>query len=326
MVGSLPESLKVHILCFLDTRHAIETSVLSKSWVSSWTFLPVLNFSSDCFKQLHDFDNFVVDALSRRQPMKLNRLTFKRGGLTSCSSVMLKNIFDYAFEHRVEELEASVVPTLYKHESWFWPIWSSDSLTSLKLQSKYAVGCPFMEQPKSGSFKNLTILHLEWVIIRDLDPFSGFPALAKLRLVRCSLETNGTALNVHAPQLSEFTFVYHSQDVGHCEFTTPKLKYFKWKGSGFPRLQAHLPVLDTVVINYNGRSGINQEKTMFDNLLMMFDTLYAAKSLTLSAHLVRLLALFPVANGGSSPFRDLKFLKLDFKLTCYTSHMMPTAP
>ncbi|KAK1428816.1 hypothetical protein QVD17_17656 [Tagetes erecta] len=50
---------------------------------------------------------------------------------------------------------------------------------------------------------------------------------------------------------------------------------------------------------------------MFDNLLMMFDTLHAAKSLTVSAYVVRLLTLFAV-NRRCSPFRDLKFLKLDF--------------
>ncbi|KAK1428832.1 hypothetical protein QVD17_17672 [Tagetes erecta] len=49
---------------------------------------------------------------------------------------------------------------------------------------------------------------------------------------------------------------------------------------------------------------------MFDILLMMFDTLHAAKSLTVCANVVLLLTLFAV--NRCSPFRDLKFLKLDF--------------
>ncbi|MFS7903820.1 putative leucine-rich repeat domain superfamily, F-box-like domain superfamily [Helianthus anomalus] len=124
VVDSLPESLKLHILSFLDTRHAVETSVLSKSWVSSWSCVPVLNFSSDSFQKvhpldkylrvkplhrppppLHAFDNFVVNALSRRQPVKLDRLTFKHAG--SCNPEILKQVFDYALLHSVQELEAS---------------------------------------------------------------------------------------------------------------------------------------------------------------------------------------------------------------------------
>ncbi|KAI3830151.1 hypothetical protein L1987_04285 [Smallanthus sonchifolius] len=226
------------------------------------------------------------------------------------SAKLLQKVFDYTFLHGVEELEANIVHTIDNHESWTWPIWSSDSLTSLKLRSQYIVGCSFLEPRSAGSFKNLTNLHLECAIIRDLDPFSGFPALDKLRLVHCYLETNGNALNVIAPQLSEFTFFYYHQDVNRCEFTTPKLKYFKWGGDGLPRLKAHLPVLDTAVINYNGHCYKEQEKIMFDNLLMMFNTLYAAKSLMVYASIVHLLTLFPV--NGCSPFRDLKCLKLDF--------------
>ncbi|KAJ0792413.1 putative F-box domain-containing protein [Helianthus annuus] len=311
-LDSLPEIPLLEIFSYLDAKHVVETSMISRSWSFLWTLVPDLNFSSDSFKQLHVFDNFVIKVLSNRQPVQLRRLTFKRGG--TCNAQMVKKVFDYAFLHGVKELEASIGYTVYNQGIWMWPIWSSDSLTSLKLVSKYAAGCPFL-QPRSGSFKNLTSLHLVWVIIRDLDPFSGFPELDKLRLVRCYLATNGQALNVHALQLSEFTFVYCSQDVGKCEFTTPKLRYFKWKGSGLPQLKAHFPVLDTGVINSNGRSsGKNKEKMEFDNLLMMFDTLQAAKSITLSAHVVRLLALFPVNGIGCSPFRDLRFLKLDFKV------------
>ncbi|KAM0051441.1 hypothetical protein Hdeb2414_s0007g00236561 [Helianthus debilis subsp. tardiflorus] len=101
--------------------------------------------------------------------------------------------------------------------------------------------------------------------------------------------------------------------MGPCEFTTPKLRYFQWRGYSIPRLKAHLPLLDTVVINYDNHYVEIEEKIIFDNLLMMFDTLQVAKSLTVSGHTVRLLASFLV-NGCCSPFRGLKCLKLDFKV------------
>ncbi|KAD3338563.1 hypothetical protein R6Q59_026676 [Mikania micrantha] len=51
---------------------------------------------------------------------------------------------------------------------------------------------------------------------------------------------------------------------------------------------------------------------MFDNLLVLFNTFYAAKSLTVSAPVVYQLRLFPLVNGLCSPFQALKCLKLDF--------------
>ncbi|KAL8258724.1 hypothetical protein R6Q59_026677 [Mikania micrantha] len=88
-LSDLPESLQLRILSFLDVRHAIQTMMLSKAWVSSWTCVPILNFSSDGFKQpFHVFDDFVANALSCRQPVKLDRLTFKHGG--TCSAKVLE--------------------------------------------------------------------------------------------------------------------------------------------------------------------------------------------------------------------------------------------
>ncbi|KAJ0515384.1 putative F-box domain-containing protein [Helianthus annuus] len=108
-LSDMPESPQLHILSCLDASHAVGTSVLSKSWGSLWTRVPILNFSSyEGFKHLHVFDNFVVNALSRRcAPVKLDRLTFKRDG--KCSAKLLQTVFDYAFLHGVRELETHIV-------------------------------------------------------------------------------------------------------------------------------------------------------------------------------------------------------------------------
>ncbi|KAI3799317.1 hypothetical protein L1987_34610 [Smallanthus sonchifolius] len=171
-------------------------------------------------------------------------------------------------------------------------------------------------EPRS-SFKNLTNLHLRRVIITNLDPFSGFPSLEKLRLVDCRLNTNGTVLNVHLPQLSELTISNRNyQRVNRCELATPKLRYFEYRGCNIPHLTTHqggLPVLETVVIDHNGFCGLNQEKIMFDDVVMLFNTLCNAKSLTVFLSIVHLLLLFPgELVNRRSPFRDLKCLKVDF--------------
>ncbi|XP_076906844.1 uncharacterized protein LOC143563109 [Bidens hawaiensis] len=320
-LSNMPESLQLRILSCLNARHAVRTMVLSKSWFSLWTCTPVLNFSSKGFINSRAFDKFMLDSLSHRQPVRLDRLTLNYGG--KCIPKILENVFDYAFSHGVQELEANIVDTInqsHRNRSFYtyfagttnptqyWPIYtSSDSLVSLKLVSSVSSGFLLLE-PRSGTYKNLIKLHLHRVLINNLDPFSGFPALEKLTLVCCQVVTNGHALNVHAPQLSEFTFLDHNQIINCCEFTTPKLRYFKWEGYGFPQLKGSFPVLDTVVINWHGRK--NLEKKRFDDLVMLFGALHGARSLTISAPVVHLLSLF-LDDKYTSPFWDLKCLKLD---------------
>ncbi|KAJ0704342.1 putative F-box domain, leucine-rich repeat domain superfamily [Helianthus annuus] len=310
----LPESLQLHILSSLETKHAFKTSVLSKSWASKWTCVPVLNFSSYGFKKLNEFDKFVFNTLSIRRSAKLEKLTFRRHGI--CSAKILNKEFDYAFSGGVKELDVSIIRSR-KDKSW--PIlehMTSDSLTSLKLDSNSNMGCSFLG-PRSGAFNKLTSLYLKRVIIGDLDPFSGFPALKKLTLVSCNLlQTDGTTntLNVHAPQLLELTISDYY--VNRCQLTTPNLRDFNCQGCNFPRLQAHqggLPVLDTVVIDFIGSCRENQRRKTFDDLMMLFNSLHSAKSLTLDSAVVQLLTFFPDELAKRcSPFPELKFLKVDF--------------
>ncbi|XP_076892716.1 F-box/FBD/LRR-repeat protein At2g04230-like [Bidens hawaiensis] len=248
---ALPEDLQFRILSSLETEHAFQTSLLSKTWSSKWTYVPVLNFSSYSFKKLNDFNKFVYAALSVRRSAQLVNLSFTRGG--TCSAKILKMVFDYALEEGVEELDANIIRA---RKDTSWPNMSNsswDSLKRLKLNSLEPMCCSFLG-PTSGSFKNLGSLHLKRVIITDLDLFSGFPALQKLKLVCCHLQTDGNTLRVNDSHLSELTIVYYNKYVNRCTLTTPNLEYFEFKGTNFPRFEitVGLPVLDTVIIEYNG--------------------------------------------------------------------------
>ncbi|XP_076907725.1 putative F-box/FBD/LRR-repeat protein At4g26350, partial [Bidens hawaiensis] len=224
--------LQLRILLSLETKHAFQTSLLSKTWSSKWTYVPVLDFNSSSFDKLLDvFDKFVSSALSVPRSAQLVKLNYYRCdyryGYGICSADILKEVFDYAFKQRVEELDVNILrtekqgswPMIMSHTSW-------DSLKSLRLEScSYTpMGCSYLG-PRSGSFKNLANLHLREVIITDLDPFSGFPALKKLRLISCHLQTDGNTLNVHALHLSELTisYFYIWDRVNRCNLTTPNL-------------------------------------------------------------------------------------------------------
>ncbi|XP_024984061.1 putative F-box/LRR-repeat protein At5g02930 [Cynara cardunculus var. scolymus] len=295
-LDDLPESLQFHILSFLDTKQAIQTSVLSEPWLFIWTSMPVLHLHYSAFHKLYAFDKFVNNVLRYRdQSANLNTLTFTRCGVSSAK--ILKEVIDYAFSHGINHLELFI-----QHcRNGSWPVClrtSCDSLRTLKLKSQSYVSCPFL----SGSFKNLTVLHLKGTIVENLEPFSGFPMLEKLVLNDCVL---GKILSVQALKLSDLTVSCHGC-LDHCDFTTPNLRFFEYIGSNFPQLRTHdgLPVLETVVIDFHGVCYHVHEKRMFDDLISLFWALDNAKSLTLFSSIVDLLSLFPEKLEYSTSSKD----------------------
>ncbi|KAI3958111.1 hypothetical protein MKW98_020753 [Papaver atlanticum] len=48
-ISRLPDNLIHHILSFIDTKYAVQTSVLSKGWIHVWKSLSFLNFDRSSF-------------------------------------------------------------------------------------------------------------------------------------------------------------------------------------------------------------------------------------------------------------------------------------
>ncbi|KAL6990964.1 hypothetical protein U1Q18_009084 [Sarracenia purpurea var. burkii] len=72
-IGSLPDSLLVHILSFLPIEDAIRTEILSKRWNSLWTYVPSLLFCF-CRGMPDDFVSFIDKTLLRCSCPKLKKL------------------------------------------------------------------------------------------------------------------------------------------------------------------------------------------------------------------------------------------------------------
>ncbi|KAJ9540303.1 hypothetical protein OSB04_026809 [Centaurea solstitialis] len=231
-LDSLPESLQLHILSFLDAKQAVQTSVLAKSWISLWTRTPVLRFNYIAFRKLRAFDKFVYNVLRfRDHAVKVNTLTFIRGGTSSAK--VLKNVLDYAFSHGVSHLEFFI----QRSRSGLWPVCprtSSDSLKTLSLKSgNYVIRCPSL----SGMFKNLAVLHLKGAVLKNLEPFSGFPMLEKLVLDDCRHAT--TTMTVEATRLAYLSITSHVCRINRCHLNTPNLRLFEYVGSDLPKLITH---------------------------------------------------------------------------------------
>ncbi|KAJ9540304.1 hypothetical protein OSB04_026810 [Centaurea solstitialis] len=291
---NLPESLQFHILTLLNTKKAVQISMLSKQWLSIWTSKPVLHLNSSDFRWLDDFDNFVNHVLRHRDhSAELNTLTFTRRGYSSRNFV--KEVLEYAISHGVNHL--TLLIERFEND-YNWDVnnclhTSSNSLKTLKLKTQ-----SHTRPVLSGSFKNLTILYLKRaIIVKDHEPFLlGFPMLEKLVLKDCYL---GKILGVEALKLSDLTI--SDSCFGRCELTTPNLRFFKYRGSYFQELQTNggLPALDTVVIDSNGfRNPLGKRLTIEDlvrlvrghgntkkieDLVSLFRGLGNAKSVTLSS-------------------------------------------
>ncbi|MCH80914.1 F-box family protein [Trifolium medium] len=176
-LSDLPDCVILHILSFLNAKHAVQTCVLSTRYENLWKRIPVLilDSSESNFRTLKIFTEFVSNVLSHRDSsISLQTLNFKRkhGRL---EPQIIKNIVDYALSHNVQQLglcfNGNIVQTLPS-------MFSSQSLTHLNL-SIYPSGGYQEWFPKSFNLPALTNLRIENFIfyIGDDDraePFSIF--------------------------------------------------------------------------------------------------------------------------------------------------------
>ncbi|KAJ9540300.1 hypothetical protein OSB04_026806 [Centaurea solstitialis] len=138
-LDNLPKSLQFHNLTLLDTKKAVQISMLSKQWLPLWTSKPVLHLNCSDFRCVDDFDKFVNHVLRHRDhSAELNTLTFTRRGFSSRNFV--KKVLDYAISHGVNHLKLSI--KCFENDSCDIKSWnnclhtSSNSLKTLKLKSQ----------------------------------------------------------------------------------------------------------------------------------------------------------------------------------------------
>ncbi|XP_057755575.1 putative F-box/FBD/LRR-repeat protein At4g13965 [Arachis stenosperma] len=156
-LSDLPHFVLLHTLSFMNTKHAIQTCVLSRRWRNLWKLLPTLTLHSFHFWTFKTFTKFVSMLLTRRDTSStVLNLDFERH--CCIEPHVLKRMANYAILHKVYNLGISV-----KFDIVHIPqvIFSCKMLTSLKLSifpRVYIYGS--MLFPKSLNLTALTILHL----------------------------------------------------------------------------------------------------------------------------------------------------------------------
>ncbi|KAK0588730.1 hypothetical protein LWI29_004723 [Acer saccharum] len=185
-LSNLPNPIIYNILSLMDTKYAVRTCVLSKTWLFHWRYIHSLNFDTKTFTKVSTFRKFVLHVLRRRRPFGVRRLKFLvdyHYKAKSRNSSVEKKVSDYAALYGgLEELET-------KFDSKFpESIVQCQSLKTLKL-STYSIE----DLQDSFDFASLTTLQLSGTSFsqthnNSFDIFSTCLNLENLILINCSLD------------------------------------------------------------------------------------------------------------------------------------------
>uniref|UniRef100_A0A0D3GWD0 Uncharacterized protein n=1 Tax=Oryza barthii TaxID=65489 RepID=A0A0D3GWD0_9ORYZ len=186
-ISSLPDESLQHILCFMTTREAIQTCVLSTRWRHIWKSVQCLEIKASEFTSKMGFVNFMDNLVLRRGCVPLDSLrmyTLYQHGNVSLNHHNANMWVGYALRRNVRELH------ICEHYSEYFDLDHSSFISS-----------------------HLKILRLRNVTISDLfieKLFSGCPALQDLVMIDCCVY----ATRFSSTSLKNLTFISHSPDNG----------------------------------------------------------------------------------------------------------------
>ncbi|GJZ53706.1 F-box domain containing protein [Tanacetum coccineum] len=219
-LNNLPDDLIHKILSLVGTKLAVQTSALSSRWRYLWTTLPYLNFSSEDFKTLPKFSNFVTHVLSCRDnqiQISSAKLNFRGKG----SQEFVTKILNYVFSHNVKQLTISCLP------EFPLSLFSSRSLEHLTFTGFASLSSVILTL--TWELTSLTTLHLESITLKegvtakDTGIFSKCANLKKLVLNKCGMRRSNDVDICH-PRLTNLTLVNGTFFENFINVVAPQLK------------------------------------------------------------------------------------------------------
>ncbi|GAB2258749.1 hypothetical protein Droror1_Dr00014909 [Drosera rotundifolia] len=217
-LSDLPDEVLGHILSFLPTKKAVQTSVLSKRWKGVFSLATGLEFN--CCHDATAFINFVDRVLSLHKVsirrFKLN-VSIRRSKLNfrsmdqsdvSCVDAWIAS----ALSLRAQELDLELryqMDDMTQHK-----LLNSCTMTVLKLGYNYDHA--ILKVPMSVCLSSLRVLHLHRIIFPDVNStsrfFLGCSSLTDLTLSSCEW-MDGQVYSVSCPKLRNLTIYdqgYHN--------------------------------------------------------------------------------------------------------------------
>ncbi|XP_028793870.1 F-box/LRR-repeat protein 25 [Neltuma alba] len=325
---SLPDEILQHILSFLDTKMAVQTSVVCKRLRYLWVSLPVLSIDSESFRYYSSFSDFVLSVLSRKDASSnICKFWFDISNPIYSSIQMCIDSHDL-FEPLVKRVIDHVVDHGVQHLSFHFPrivdelprLFYCQSLKTLELLE-------IIIPPNTNlDFHTLTSLHLvKCSFILDgegtLDPFQCCFNLKNLVISDCRIPSRVKSFEISAPQLTNLTIsrMEHVRNLNpHCKIvlTSTKITSFKFVESHI--LEFSIPALpfiesvdvDALLADYLfGNEGLAKRKFV-SHLIEMLRAIGGAEIVGLSFETLTMLSKFPDVLRCPSLFSRMKVLKV----------------
>ncbi|XP_027358434.1 putative FBD-associated F-box protein At5g22720 isoform X2 [Abrus precatorius] len=319
-LSELPDLVLLHLMKFMNMKHAVQTCVLSTRWRELWKCLTNLAFNSSDFTNLAHFSKFVSWVLSNRDAsISLHSVDLRRKGCIEHD--LLDRIMEYAVSHDVQQLTIEVNLNVKLGFKLYPCIFSCESLKFLKL-SIWAV--PWMtELPNSLQLPALTSLHLEHVTFTANDsdcaePFSSCHMLNTLVLDRCNLHHNTKFLCISNSNLSSLTIGNTIQEATFkIVLSTPNLRSLSVMRDPIHQLSTcNLSVLEQVNIDVEAYFHTHFEKTHLALITLLQLLADYVKILILSSSTLKILNVLSTPGSMITQipcFVQLKSVKLIMK-------------
>ncbi|GMI85282.1 hypothetical protein like AT3G59200 [Hibiscus trionum] len=236
-ISSLPDHILCHILSFIPTKDAVQTSVVSPRWRYLFASMPTLDFQY-CLSNIYsglgaeNFKNFVDRLLFFPNHVTLECFRFYESSSGEDDYLRLYGWICAALWRGVKEIDirykpSPVLPTF---------LFTSQSLMTLKLDIE-----DDMKVPCKVCLPNLKSLRLRNIKFSDGDSIhrliSGCPALEDLVMDLQELPENMSKLNIHSISLKrlalDFGWMFTDSRIDFnytFVINAPNLVYIKYAG------------------------------------------------------------------------------------------------
>ncbi|XP_076932107.1 putative F-box/LRR-repeat protein At5g02930 [Bidens hawaiensis] len=311
-ISRLPDGVIQHIFSFIDTKYAVQSSVLSRNWRDTWKSQPQLNteiIRSPNRASGLKFPNFVHRFLSRRDAVaELSTIEVQSNFI---GLPLLREIISYAMSHKTRKLKIEFSGNRRTIRGEIdSSLFRSRHLEQLFLSIGFGLKvCP----PLIWNFPALTTLSVKRAIFtlddasKSIDLFSQFPNLKTLALDACLLINIDTfIINSSELETLSLTNLYSPS----CKFvvSAPKLSSFTYSDMPYFSLSAkNLVSLKTVKFQTIYHRFFPNE--VIDLIINTFSQFCNAESLTINLDTLEVLSVFLRSHGlQNCPFTSLQSL------------------
>jgi len=285
-LSDLPNGVLLHILSLLDTKHAVQSCVLSTRWRHLWKSIPTLTLYASSFSTPKRFAIFVSKVLTLRDSsVALQALDIDRRG--NIDPQLLKKVVNYVCSNNTH-IQGLRITACSNNSLILSCVSSCRALTSLKLDI-------YPRRNIDGNFGTLFPKYLNLPALTSLDltnfafcggengcaePFSAFTKLNSLVIFGFKVK-DAQILKISSETLVDLAMYHNSSDFSQIELDTPSLCTFTI--TGIPNQKICGSGLSSVKqVNIDAKMHSNFEKSPMVLLSWLLD-LANVKSLTVSS-------------------------------------------